>query len=159
MIPVPTLSKTRRHIRVLLALGSLLAVLVGGMGALIFVLGWSRPDVTQPFWETGCYVMLLCGVNLAIFPGVVLAGEPSVASPEGSDWSNQRRAIILSFPSIAWERAGPGTRLATLRGRSTTSQRWHSQVQLGDEAEPREVSKDYAARALSSTESLFFLGP
>ncbi len=70
MIPVPTLSKTRRNIRVLLALGSLLAVLVGGMGALIFFLGWSRPDVTQPFWETGSYVTLLCGVNLVIFVGL-----------------------------------------------------------------------------------------
>ncbi len=70
MIPVPTLSKTRRNIRVLLALGSLLAVLVGGMGALIFFLGWSRPDVTQPFWETGGYVMLLCGLNLLIFTGL-----------------------------------------------------------------------------------------
>lgn len=67
MIPVPTLSKTRRNIRVLLGLGCLLAVLVGGMGGLIFFLGWSRPDVTQPFWETGCYVMSLCGVNLGIF--------------------------------------------------------------------------------------------
>ena len=40
------------------------------MGALIFFLGWSRPDVTQPFWETGGYVMLLCGVNLVIFAGL-----------------------------------------------------------------------------------------
>lgn len=70
MIPVPTLSKTRRIIRVLLALGSLLAVLVGAMGALILGLGYSRPDVTQPFWEFGGYVMALCGVNFVIFVGL-----------------------------------------------------------------------------------------
>ena len=70
MIPVPTLSKTRRNIRALLALGSLLAVLVGGMGALIFFLGYSRPDVTQPFWEFGCYVALLCLLNLAVYLGL-----------------------------------------------------------------------------------------
>ena len=70
MTPVPTLSKTRRNIRALLVLGSLLAVLVGGLGALIFFLGYSRPDVTLPFWEFGGYVLLLCGLNLVIFTGL-----------------------------------------------------------------------------------------
>ena len=70
MIPVPTLGKTRRNIRALLALGSLLAVLVGGMGGLIFFLGYSRPDVTQPFWEFGGYLLALCGLNLVIFVGL-----------------------------------------------------------------------------------------
>ena len=70
MTPVPTLSRTRRNIRALLALGSLLAVLVGGMGALILVLGHSRPDVTLTFWEFGGYLVALCGLNLVIFAGL-----------------------------------------------------------------------------------------
>ena len=70
MIPVPTLSRTRRNIRALLVLGSLLAVLIGSLGALIFFLGRSRPEVTQPFWEFGCYVLLLCLLNLAVYLGL-----------------------------------------------------------------------------------------
>ena len=70
MIPVPTLGKTRRNIRVLLALGGLLAVLVGGLGALIFLLGYSRPDVTLTFCELGCYLLALCLLNLVIFIGL-----------------------------------------------------------------------------------------
>ena len=70
MLPVPTLSKTRRNIRALLALGGLLAVLVGGLGTVVFLLGYSRPDVTQPFWEFGVYVALLCLLNLAIYLGL-----------------------------------------------------------------------------------------
>ncbi len=70
MTSVPTLSKTRRNIRALLALGSLLAVLAGGLGALLFVLGHSRPDVTLTFWEFGGYLVALCGINFVIFAGL-----------------------------------------------------------------------------------------
>ena len=70
MIPVPTLGRTRRNIRVLLALGSSLAVLVGGLGALIFVLGYSRPDVTLTFRELGGYLLALCLLNLVIYIGL-----------------------------------------------------------------------------------------
>ena len=66
----PTLGKTRRNIRVLLALGTLLAVLVGGLGGLIFVLGYTRPDVTLTFSELGCYLLALCLINLVIFVGL-----------------------------------------------------------------------------------------
>ncbi len=90
MIPVPTLGKTRRNIRALLALGSLLAALVGSLGALIFFLGHSRPDVTQPFWEFGCYVMLLCLLNLAIYLGLFWQVSRLSRRPEPS----QSRATV-----------------------------------------------------------------
>ncbi len=61
---------TRRNLRTLLALGALLALLSAGGGALLFVLGRPRPDVTLTFSEFGEYVAVLGGLHLLLYAGL-----------------------------------------------------------------------------------------
>ena len=67
MLLSSTLSKTRRRIYGLLGVGLLAASGSALIGGLIVLLGHSRPDVIQPFWESGEYVALLGLFNLGIY--------------------------------------------------------------------------------------------
>lgn len=64
------LSKPRRRIYGLLAVGGLLTGTVAAVGALVVWLGHASPDVTLPFWECGQYLLLLSVGNLGIYAAI-----------------------------------------------------------------------------------------
>lgn len=65
------LSKPRRRLYSLASVGLLAAVLTSAVGALIVWLGHSQPDVTQPFWECGEYILLLSLFNLGLYAAIL----------------------------------------------------------------------------------------
>jgi hypothetical protein len=62
--------KVGRNIRALLALGVCLGLVASIGGAAILVLGHARPDVAQPVWKSGQYMMFMGVLNLMIHVGL-----------------------------------------------------------------------------------------
>ncbi len=65
-----SVGNTRRFIRVFLVLGASLAAASAGVGALLFSLGRTRPDVTLTFAEFGLYVAGLGALHLVLYAGL-----------------------------------------------------------------------------------------
>ena len=68
MKPAP--SKARRNLRALVILGFVLGLVASIGGAVILIAGWQAPNVTQPLWQFGQYVMLLGLCNLFVYIGI-----------------------------------------------------------------------------------------
>ena len=65
-----SVGNTRRSIRIFLVLGASLAVASAGLGALLWILGRTRPDVTLTFAEFGLYVGGLGVLHLVLYAGL-----------------------------------------------------------------------------------------
>jgi hypothetical protein len=60
--------KLKKNIRSLFSLGFILALLAGIGGASLFILGWYRaPNVVQPLWKFGQWMMLSGIINLFVY--------------------------------------------------------------------------------------------
>ena len=66
-----SVGSTRGFIRVFLVLGASLAAASAGVGALLFSLGRTRPDVTLTFAEFGLYVAGLGALHLVLYAGLI----------------------------------------------------------------------------------------
>ncbi len=65
-----SVGNTRLFIRVFLVLGAALAAASAGVGALLFFLGRTRPDVTLTFSEFGFYLAVVGGLHLLLYAGL-----------------------------------------------------------------------------------------
>lgn len=65
-------AKNMRNLKALFLLAAVLCVLAIVGGALILSVGYSRPDVTQPMWQFGQYILFMGVVNLAVYFGIYL---------------------------------------------------------------------------------------
>jgi len=63
----PNLTKTKRNVRSLFILGIVMTLLSSIGGGLILVLAYSQPNITQPLWKPGQFMMLQGLLNLVIY--------------------------------------------------------------------------------------------
>lgn len=85
-------AKSRRNLRALFFLASILCLLAAGGGGLILALAYAHPQVTRPLWEFGQYVMLLGLVNLAVYGGIYWQVQRLVGDSSGASIAQQTRS-------------------------------------------------------------------
>jgi hypothetical protein len=74
-----------RNLRALFVLGFVVSLLASVGGALLLLLGYPHPEVTQPLWQFGQYAMLLGLLTFAIYLGIFLQIRRVLRSRDGRD--------------------------------------------------------------------------
>lgn len=123
-------------------MGAVAAFVASTLGALIVALGHSQPDVVQPFWECGEYVLLIGGFNLLIY-GALLWQVRRLTRRDGRKTDADR---LAGFEPGEAEEETETARTERLAGRGGETGR----AKLPGTGVPRVISRQVVRRSASS---------